>query len=80
MNVFFRLLVADSYGDEVIQICGGDGGVADEQTCSIIGPKALISYKGAIYASSSDSSWSGILKIQGARFGAHNRACRCKSL
>ena len=75
-----RLLMADVYGDKTMDICGDYGGFTDQKTCGVMNPKALIAYKGAIYASSSNSTWSEILKIQGQRFRAHNRSARFNCL
>ena len=57
-----------------MEICGGDGGAADEQTCSVTSPMALIAYKGGIYASSLDSTQPEILKIQGETFRDSNKS------
>ena len=58
------------YGDETMEVCGDDVGFTEKQTCNIINPMGLVSYKGALYASSSNSTSSEILKIQGKRLVA----------
>ena len=40
-----RLLMADACGDEIVEVCGDDGGVTDVEICSIINPMTLISFE-----------------------------------